>query len=206
MGKQMARLEIKSFPGWAKREGWKGLLNAWAGILGRYEGNGKERPKDVAYWYGERALVGHLAAAAWLRRGGWALVEFLGRDATATRIGDLWLGTGSAESTVEAKCVWGGTSIQRAVRAVEEALGRAGRQLRSYAPEYRVGEPVAICFVIPELGRPFDERRYFDEFAGQLMTKTRLLATFHDSAFYEKRYYGGVMLVADRIEWRKGKM
>ena len=31
---------------------------------------------DIAYWYGERALTGLLASAAWKVRGGWSLEEF----------------------------------------------------------------------------------------------------------------------------------
>jgi len=57
---------------------------------------------DIAYWYGERAISGLLASAAWMVRDGWSLEEFTGqrkkgRRKNASGKGDLWLGVGNTE-------------------------------------------------------------------------------------------------------------
>jgi hypothetical protein len=67
--------------GWAhipanlSKRGWPRFLRNWTLLIERCDDpeEAKGRLKDVAYWYGERALTGLLAAAAWQTRGWWAL-------------------------------------------------------------------------------------------------------------------------------------
>jgi hypothetical protein len=84
--------------------GWNILLQEWSRCLDDYD-----RPtwtqRDVAYWYGGRALNGLLAAAAWRLRGEgtrdiWALEEF--GEGFRNRQGDMWLAIGSGIFTIRA--------------------------------------------------------------------------------------------------------
>jgi hypothetical protein len=90
-------------------EVWSKFLNEWIGLLDAYTKLcGSD--VDVAYWYTERSLSGLLASAAWRVPCGWSLVEFSadrGKKANESRgSGDLWLGIGEEEFTVEAKLLW----------------------------------------------------------------------------------------------------
>jgi hypothetical protein len=65
-----------------REAGWAKLLVTWAGLIERYDGasDTDQRLKDVAYWYGERALTGLLAAAAWrTNKYWWSIEEFTGK-------------------------------------------------------------------------------------------------------------------------------
>jgi hypothetical protein len=88
------------------RATWLKLFKAWADLMDRYcDAEGPDG--DVPYWYGERAVTGLLAAAAWHVLGGWSLEEFLGRrDENAVGRGDAWLGIDDSEYTIEAKATW----------------------------------------------------------------------------------------------------
>jgi hypothetical protein len=84
-------------PGW-----WRELLRGWGGLMDRYCEDGEDAP----YWYGERALTGLLAAAAWQRKAGWSLEEFTGRRRSGAGRGDAWIGVGADTYTIEAKAIY----------------------------------------------------------------------------------------------------
>lgn len=202
MPKSTRALKILSSPDWALNGGWMPLLRTWANLVQRYDANPVGRRRDVAYWYGERALVGLLAAAAWQQSGGWSLVEFLGRRKARSARGDLWLGTGKAEFTVEAKVHWGKRKPQGCAMGIEVQLEAAGTQARTHSREYQVGKPVAACFLVPERSNPVDEA-YFDEVAEYLKLDSRLIAVIVSPAKYHSKHYAGVMLVADICKWHR---
>lgn len=145
-------------------------------MIERYDGalDTKDRLEDVVYWYGERALTGLLAAAAWQTNRYWSAVpEFLGKRNVDPRLeqkrkrkrsgrragrGDLWLslrvdhlrGTQSC-FTVEGKQLDRGYDPTKIPAAINRKLGVARRQLRHLDPVFRSGYPVAACFYIPAI-------------------------------------------------------
>jgi hypothetical protein len=133
--------------------GWEPLLHVWSTLLDYYD-NPADSPREVVYWYGERALYGLLAAAAWKLPGGWSLQEVTWEAAHAQRgRTDLWLGFEHHQFTIEAKLCWLGTSDIRGgqwSKAVQAMLRQAYAQLRMLPPGYRVGSPVALAFLVPE--------------------------------------------------------
>lgn len=114
--------------------------------------------KDIAYWYGERALTGLLASAAWMVRSGWSLEEFTGkrrkgRRANGSGKGDLWLGVGNTEYTIEAKVTWPTqvNDVTKWKKTVNGKLSKASNQLSALESTYRCGKPVAVCYVVPAI-------------------------------------------------------
>lgn len=117
-----------------------------------------EDPKDIAYWYGERALTGLLASASWMTRTGWSLEEFTGlrrksRRKNGSGKGDLWLGVGGKEYTIEAKVTWPTqvSNVSLWKTTVNKKLSRASGQLDALAHIYRCGKPLAVCYVVPAI-------------------------------------------------------
>jgi len=114
--------------------------------------------KDIAYWYGERALTGLLASASWMTRTGWSLEEFTGQRRNGRRKngsgkGDLWLGVAGKEYTIEAKVTWPTqvSDVSKWKTTVSKKLLRASNQLDALAPIYRCGKPLAVCYVVPAI-------------------------------------------------------
>jgi hypothetical protein len=140
------------FPTRLRRDGWGGLLRRWGTLLDQYErlaGIGK----DVAYWHGERALTGILAAAAWQIQGGGSLEEFVGRRGPQSHPrpgrGDAWIVTGGVWYCIEAKqySVYG--TPRAAIRGTETRLRSAVRQLRDLSRDYKTDRALALCYVLP---------------------------------------------------------
>jgi len=81
---------------------WTLILKEFGKLLDEYNSS-----DEVAYWYGERALTGLLAAAAWRIKDGWSIEEFTGLRRTGERQnsgkGDVWIGIQRKTFTVEAK-------------------------------------------------------------------------------------------------------
>jgi len=134
---------------------WPQLLQTWASLLDRYIGANVGDEMDVPYWYGERALTGLLAAAAWSLPNCWSLEEFLGRRGNGgsdkAGRGDLWIGGKVGDYTIEAKHCPAYDQASTAVDWARDRLDDAARQLRALAPVYRWGKPVALCYVVPDL-------------------------------------------------------
>lgn len=166
-------------------------------------------PKDTGYWYGERALTGFLAAAAWSLPRGWSLEEFTGLRVKGRKKGsgrgDIWFGIGKKSYTIEAKAIWPGSNVDSASKGAEAKLGEAATQLRQLDKSYRVGRPVSICYIIPELaskGRFADSKtisEFFMQMPGRFSDSRTAVASF----WYEKtpprfngRIYPGVVVVA----------
>ena len=131
---------------------WASLLRMFARFLDIYN----EPPVDVAYWYGERALTGLLAAAAW-KLNGWSLEEFTslrkrGKQDAAAR-GDAWFKVGRTAFTVEAKTRWPqGTDPDGLVKVIERALAAASRQLKNMGSVYKAKTmKAALCYVVPAI-------------------------------------------------------
>ena len=84
---------------------WSRILRCFGRFLDYYN----TPPKDAAYWYGERALTGLIAAAGW-KLNGWSLEEFTGlrwkgQQEKAAK-GDAWVGLGKLDFTIEANVRW----------------------------------------------------------------------------------------------------
>lgn len=139
----------------AQRKGWLQLLSGFAKLLDEYN---EDPQKDVAYWYGERALTGLLAAAAWRLDQGWSLEEFAAKGRRrGTRRGDLSIGTNGARFTVEAKYFWIGSDTSGVPGKAFTELNVAREQLCNLEEEYQEGFPVGLSYIIPEL--PESEQR-----------------------------------------------
>jgi len=171
MRKSLGKFGWVQIPPQLSKRGWLRLLQTWAQLIERFDSSEEtQRPlKDVAYWYGERALTGLLAAAAWKSPGWWALEEFTGKRYVDPRLkskrtgsvgarGDLWLGLhvhrGSWTQycyTIEAKQSWTGRHAEAILTAIETQLGKAKMQLRRLDPVFRWGYPMAVCFHIPAI-------------------------------------------------------
>ncbi len=169
------------------------------------------RDRDVAYWYGERAMTGLLAAAAW-HCGGWSLEEFTGRRGVKRRRsgrGDLWLSTGKGNYTVEAKVVWPGSSrTEFAVSTANRALREASRQLRTLSEDFVWGRRVAVCYIVPDLAKqslhsePQKIESLFDGVVANFR-KAAVVATYRPRSevpsVHRGRCYPGVILVGQRV-------
>jgi len=134
-----------------QRTFWENLLIKWLELLEGYE-VGDDKP-DVAYWYGERPLTGLLGVAGWLLQDGWSLEEFStkrkSKAGKGTGRGDLWIGHGTSEVTVEAKIYWVREKLPTTVRYLKKKLDEAAEQLQAVSKKNRVGSPVSVCYVVP---------------------------------------------------------
>lgn len=136
------------------------LLKAFGNCLEDYNELRKMRSRDLAYWYGERTLTGLLSGAIWRMRGErWALEEYkslryAGRKQKGDR-GDLWFGvTKEGSYTVEAKLYEESSpkildDKNWLCGKIQAKLDEAFEQLANLKPLYRVGCPMAVCFVVP---------------------------------------------------------
>ncbi len=190
--------------------GWRRLIHKWAGLLDAWENTAN----DLAFYYGERALTGMLAAAAWQLSGGRALEEFSalrtrkgsGIKSKAGR-GDLWLFLAKKWFTIETKVLWPGSYGKKTIRAINGELDTARSQLRKLDRAYRDGYPVAICWVVPELsitGRWSTNEaidRFFSQIIEELADEKTLVASYRPSrerrqvALNKRKLYPGVILV-----------
>jgi len=188
--------------------GLRRLFNEFGSLLSRYD----TPPREAAYWYGERALTGLLAAAAWRLKDGWALEEFCGVRVNRKKIGsgrgDLWVGVGQKCFTVEAKVIWPGGNSETAVIDAKRKLGLAKRQLSCLHREYRVGRPLALCYVVPEFNRngrsDRQEEKFVKKLAAGLMDRNIMICSFEyrkSCPRYKGKNYPGVILVAEQSQW-----
>ena len=174
--------------------GWETLLQRWAWQLNYYDAS-DQHPRDIAYWYGEQALNGLLAAAAWSTPGGWSLQEFTGdaclkedddelpeagKKPSTRRRGDMWLGFEKPEDTflIEAKLAWLESTVNQAVQKIETKLERhptksARQQLITFSDthlDYCAGcLPMAVVYAV--LRFPDDSRSASDHRIERLFTE-----------------------------------
>ena len=184
------------------------LLKLFSAIADRIE-DYDSPPKDTGYWYGERALTGFLAAAAWSLAGGWSLEEFTGLRQNGKKKGsgrgDIWIGVGNQSYTIEAKASWPGSTVDKAIEGAETKLTDATNQLRKLHKTYRVGKPVALCYIIPGLkveGR-FADPETIQDFFTDMPKRLSDSRTAVASLWYGQKYprhdghiYPGVVIVA----------
>lgn len=185
---------------------WKVVLHEFGKLLDQYNSG-----HEVAYWYGERALTGFLAAAGWRARSrdGWSLEEFSGLRRTggrqSTGRGDLWIGIGSRTFTVEAKTLWPQGPVDTAISDARDELDDAGDQLDSLHPTYQIDVPTDVCYVVPELninGRHATSehiKQFFTELPRALSTPKRPVGSFWyktDSPEHKGKLYPGIIVVA----------
>jgi hypothetical protein len=148
--------------------GWENLLETYCKLLDTYDNlkpyykSDRETDRDVAYWYGECALTGLLAAAGNKVPGGWALVEPAdekisdpNEKAPRGRT-DMWLRLAEYEFTVEAKLVWPEGTLEKAddlgrkaIRMTHEALRVADERLDRLSCDYRIGHLMVVVYVVP---------------------------------------------------------
>jgi len=144
--------KIHSLPRSLRTAGWEKLLSKWSVMINSSVDLSESVPRDVAYWYGERALTGLLAAAAW-KIGGWSLEEWTaqrgrGKEKGSAR-GDLWLATENGQFTMEAKVSWPCSTWKYANKYAKRCIKEAENQLRSMDKGYRFGQPIALCYIVP---------------------------------------------------------
>lgn len=144
------RLTRELIPSRPRYRQWTLVLQEFGKLLEEYNST-----DDVAYWYGERALSGLLAATAWRTRAGWSLEEFSGLRRTGGRQnsgrGDVWIGIGRRTFTVEAKILWPQGPLKTAIADTRKLLDEAGNQLDSLDAKYQADVPAAVCYLVPEL-------------------------------------------------------
>jgi hypothetical protein len=193
--------------------GWRRLLRRWGQLLDAYA-TPEPPARDAAYWYGERALTGLLAAAAWQIPKGWSLEEFTGRRGSVRRPragrGDKWLGTGRGRYTLEAKVAWPSTLSGNATREARRQLDLGAGQLKQLDARFRCGKGLALCYVVPSLHRtrnPLDNRS-FQSLARDLLhgpIAHPAITAIHESRgkpFADGgRLYPGVILLGELVTW-----
>lgn len=124
--------------------------------LGRFLDDYNDPPRDAAYWYGERALTGLIAAAGW-KLNCWSLEEFTGvrwkGQKEKTGKGDAWVESGSTTFTIEAKVRWPrDTSIKSWENSADGAIEEATQQLKDLDPDYKKGSiKAAVCYLVPQI-------------------------------------------------------
>ena len=166
----------------------------------------------MAHSYGERALSGYLASAAWDFSDGWSLEEFTGlrkygKKKRAGR-GDIWIGTGGKTFTVEAKVAWLGGPIDKAIDKIHDQLDIAGKQLDKLDSKYRIGIPTAVCYAVPHLNaKPkarYGTKNHIDnlytEVVDTFSTSRRIVGAFRykrDLSPNSGRIYPGVIVVTE---------
>jgi hypothetical protein len=142
-------------------DGWDALLKVWGHYLDTWC---RLASDDVPYWYGERALTGALAAAAWSMRGACSLVEIAtGRGATPnsnTRRLDAWIVLRGVFYQIETKQAWvydqGKTATAKAIGETSRCLRLAARQIRTLPGEYQGDAALALCFALHGPAWPTD--------------------------------------------------
>jgi hypothetical protein len=207
--KQAAKISAAYFPKRPIHKEWVDLLKSFKKYLDWYRGGSD----DVAYWYGERALSGFLASAAW--DAGWSLEEFTGLRTDGRKQssgkGDLWLGVGEGSKekafTVEAKVEWSQGPIPTTIQNVRKKLRAAKKQLDELDSVYRVGLPTAVCYVVPDInmnGRNSDQEHlnaFFSEIPTLLASSRRVVGAFRYSGNHipndKGRAYPGLLVVAE---------
>jgi len=221
-------LRIVAIPRPLKLGGWRPLLQRWGELLDQYVVASKQpdreeyvraserrndEKEDFAHWYGERPLTGLLASAAWTIKGGWSLEEFAAkrgkRQQNGSGRGDLWLGTGKRCYTVEAKLDWPQSGWRRAVALAEQRLQEAEKQLGSLVKEYRWGEAVALCYLVPCLNtkrassKPSNVKKLFWKTSEVFARNGALVATYRPprKIVYGAHAYPGVIVIAEVHEW-----
>jgi len=191
-----------------QREFWIDLLNKWCELLKRYEAD----KSDVAYWHGERPLTGLLGAAAWTLSGGWSLEEFSTKRESGSGKGpgrgDLWIGRGESNATVEAKIYWVGGTILTAKEDLGKRLDEAAEQLQAVGKKNREGDPVSVCYVVPWYDVPEGKDRgvkainELETWArGESMVTAKHFAATDVRTKSKGSEYPGVLLVAEKVEW-----
>jgi len=190
----------------SRHKEWRLVLDQFTKHLRWYNS-----PEDIAYWYGERALSGLLAASAWgVKEGGWSLEEFsglrsAGKGQSAGR-GDLWLGAGGRTFTIEAKFLWSGGPVSDAIENTRKKLLEARKQLISLDRDYQIDIPTAVCYVVPNLkiGGDYSDKSSVDQLFFKLQTtlliERRMIATFRyksDPPRHEGVIYPGIIMVSE---------
>ncbi|NIM98604.1 MAG: hypothetical protein GTO24_11155 [candidate division Zixibacteria bacterium] len=189
---------------------WRRLLREWLELIHKYSST----PDDVPYWYGERALTGLLASAAWRLEDGWALEEITGVRGGEGEEGsgkpDLWLGLGKAKFTIEAKVHWPEKDVASAIQGIKVKLEEAKKQLQQIVAEYQNGNPYSVCYVVPwprGEGIQSDLREanaLLEQVAEKFASEKCVVAkyTFTSSPPVDAgRVYPGVVLVARKENW-----
>jgi hypothetical protein len=196
------------------REMWQKLLDGWTRLIDEYTFY-PEQEKDIPYWYGERALTGLLSAAAWRLPGCWSLEEFTAqRDSeneTGAGRGDLWVGCGKAQITIEAKIIWPKLSVETAIEKTKQKLDEARGQLIRLAKKYRCGEPFSVCYIVPELKnydrefKEFSQLRYFSRIAENFIASKKCVTAKYEflksPLEYKNLLYPGVLLIGREEAW-----
>ena len=116
---------------------------------------------DYPFWYGERASVGLLAAAAW--GDGVSLEEFTARKGRRLGRADLWLLLHGEGFSIEAKQIWisiGSRAQQSAAKAIDRELRAAVKEARRLPTSRLWGHRLGAAFVVPWL--PSSEREEID--------------------------------------------
>lgn len=211
---------IESLPASLKQGGWGKLLDCWAAMIKRYTRVVSGEQTDAPYWYGERAITGLLAAAAWKLPNGWSLEEFSGLRRGGLKktsgSGDLWLGTGmvTGDYTIEAKIVWPRGTWKRAVQQAKKQLKEAAKQLRSLDWDYVNGSCVGICYIVPELLERGTQasleniNKFFEEVPKKLAAKSqRVVAVcrYNHPPKHKQRIYPGIILAGELVSYPKRK-
>lgn len=195
---------------------WNTLLHEWFKLIDRYSDN---KELDVPYWYGERALTGLLASAAWRKKKGWALEEFSaergGRSRKRNRRGDLWLGVGDAQFTIEAKIYWPQKDTRSAVKGVKRKLNEAKKQLYCLSTKYQVGLPFSVCYVVPwprvsdNKSNLTDRNALLEHVAQSFGSENCVVGKYVCQGHPRKhggRAYPGVLLIARQERWKRRKL
>jgi hypothetical protein len=207
-------LVVHRMPPRLRRSGLSEVISGWGRLLNRFSALEKTYEKDVPYWYGERALTGLLAAAAWKLPQGWSLEEFTGLrngdEGKRSARGDLWFGTSAADFTVEAKVVWASSTWQVARTRTNEQLADASQQLRDLERSYRVGTRIALCYVVPcpRANRPEAQSANLASLLSNLPLSytgpewiTARYARPGGPAVHDGYVYPGVVLVGKVVAW-----
>ena len=129
----------------------KDVLVAWHRRLNAYASAAND-PQDLGYWWGERASVGMLAAAAWnLGRGYAALEEYATDRKGGPGRCDAWLVLDGFTVNVEAKQVWVANDSRASMKRVKDEIIAATGQLEQLKGNVRGDLGLAATFVVPSV-------------------------------------------------------
>lgn len=207
---------IHAIPDTLQKGGWDILLDRWGEFLHQYSlASLHEGKDDYAYWYNERALSGILAASAWTLKNGWSLEEFSTprniSSVSAMGRGDLWIGTGKASYTIESKIYWPQSNRRIAIKNASNKLNEAREQLLSLDKEYREGDGVVLCYIVPELrnSRSYKHSLYIRTFANKIASSFSgekiFVASYQEKnkPIDNKLFYPGVIIIGRQVPWSK---